>query len=51
MHFTVLLIFFGEFILPVRVRIREEVRVIEMAVACHFWPEERRAFVCLILVL
>jgi hypothetical protein len=33
----VLLIFFREFILPVRVGIREEVRVVEVAVACYFW--------------
>ena len=36
-HFMVLLIFFWEFFLPVRVGIREEVRVVEMAVACYFW--------------
>jgi hypothetical protein len=33
----VLLIFFREFILPVRVGIREEVRVVEVAVACYLW--------------
>jgi hypothetical protein len=31
----VLLIFFREFILPVRIGIREEVRVVEVAVACY----------------
>ncbi len=36
-HFMVLLIFFREFILPVRIGIREEVRVVEVAVACYFW--------------
>ncbi len=36
-HFMVLLIFFREFILPVRVGIREEMGVIEVAVACYLW--------------
>ena len=36
-HFMVLLIFLWEFVLPVRVGIREEVRVVEVAVACYLW--------------
>ncbi len=36
-HLTVLLVFFREFILPIRVGIREEMRVVEVAVACYLW--------------
>ena len=39
-HFMVLLIFFREFILQVRVGIGEEMGVVEMAVACYLRAEE-----------
>ena len=40
-HFMVLLILFWEFFLPVRVGIREEVRVVEVAVACYLWTARK----------
>ena len=39
-HFMVLLILFREFVFPVGVGIREEVRVVEVAVACYLRAEE-----------
>ena len=49
-HFMVLLIFFREFILPIRIGIGEEMGVVEVAVACYLWTEEGRTVEKLVFI-